>query len=90
MGNAFHILNNFDIAPGIIRTQAASQAGGGIAGIETTEWSVVADTRIRRYYLRTYADSQTRMIDLTRADLDATAIRFIAIDGPGAIQDLSR
>lgn len=90
VGNAFHILNNFDIAPGIIRTQADSQAGGGVAGIETTEWSVVADTRTKRYYLRTYADSQSRMIDLTKADLDAKAIRFIPIDKPGAIQDFSR
>lgn len=90
VGNAFHILNNFDIAPGIIRTQADSQAGGGVAGIETTEWSVVADTRTKRYYLRTYADSQTRMIDLTKADLDARAIRFIPIDKPGSVVDLSR
>ncbi len=90
VGNAFHILNNFDIAPGIIRTEADSKAGGGVAGIETTEWSVVADTRTRRYYLRTYADSQSRMIDLTRADLDAKAIRVIPIDKPGAVLDLSR
>lgn len=90
VSNAFHILNNFDIAPGIIRTQADSQAGGGVAGIETTEWSVVADTKTKRYYLRTYADSQSRMVDLTKADLDAKAIRFIAIDKPGAVVDLSR
>lgn len=90
VGNAFHILNNFDIAPGIIRTEADSKAGGGVAGIETTEWSVVADTKTRRYYARTYADSQSRMIDLTKADLDAKAIRFVPVDKPGAVQDLSR
>jgi len=90
VGNAFHILNNFDIAPGIIRTQADSQAGGGVAGIETTEWSVVADTKAKRYYVRTYADSQSRMIDLNQADLDAKAIRSIALDKPGSVVDLSR
>ncbi|MGU3492931.1 linear amide C-N hydrolase [Xanthobacteraceae bacterium A53D] len=90
VGNAFHILNNFDIAPGIIRTEAGSAAGGGVAGFETTEWSAVADTKTKRYYLRTYADSQSRMIDLTKADLDAKAIRFIPIDKPGPVQDLSR
>ncbi|GGF62587.1 choloylglycine hydrolase [Azorhizobium oxalatiphilum] len=90
VGNAFHILNNFDIAPGIIRTEAGASTGGGVAGIETTEWSAVADTKTKRYYLRTYADSQSRMIDLTKADLDAKAIRYIPIDKPGVAQDLSR
>lgn len=90
VGNAFHILNNFDIAPGIIRTQSGSQAGGGIAGIEATEWSVVADTKTKRYYVRTYADSQSRMVDLTQADLNAKAIRFIPIDKPGDVINLSR
>ncbi len=90
VGNAFHILNNFDIAPGIIRTEADSKAGGGVAGIETTEWSVVADTKTRRYYVRTYEDSQSRMIDLTKADLDAKTIRFVPVDKPGAVLDLSR
>lgn len=90
VGNAFHILNNFDIAPGIIRTSADATAGGGVAGIETTEWSAVSDTKTKRYYLRTYADSQSRMIDLTKADLDATAIRTIPIDKPGTVVDLSR
>lgn len=90
VGNAFHILNNFDIAPGIIRTQAGTTAGGGVAGVESTEWSVVADTKTRRYYVRTYADSQSRFIDLTRADLGAKAIRTIPIDTPPQLQDLSR
>ena len=90
VGNAFHILNNFDIAPGIIRTSADAAAGGGVAGIETTEWSVVADTKTRRYYARTYQDSTSRMIDLAKADLDAAAIRYIAVDAPGTPVDLSR
>ncbi len=90
VSNAFHILNNFDIAPGIIRTQADSQAGGGVAGIETTEWSVVADTKTKRYYVRTFADSQSRMVDLTKADLQAKAIRFVSIDKPGSVVDLSQ
>lgn len=90
VGNAFHILNNFDIAPGIIRTSADAAAGGGVAGIETTEWTVVADTKTRRYYVRTYADSQSRLIDLTRADLDAKAVRHISINVPPKLQDLSR
>lgn len=88
--NAFHILNNFDISPGIIRTDASAAAGGGVTGIETTEWSVVADTKTRRYYVRTYGDSQTRVIDLTRADLSAKAIRFIPVDGPAQLRDLSQ
>ena len=49
VGLAFHILNNFDIVPGTIRTSADATAGGGVNGTEITEWSVVADLKARQY-----------------------------------------
>ena len=80
VGVAFHILNNFDIPPGTIRTQAGSNAGGGVAGIETTEWMAVSDLKNRRYYIRTYAGHETRMFDLMKAKLDAPTITYISLD----------
>jgi choloylglycine hydrolase len=76
---AFHILNNFDIVPGTIRTSVSAAAGGGVNGTEITEWSAVADLKTKRYYVRTYGDLEAREVDLDRAGLDGTAIRTIPV-----------
>ena len=90
VNTALHLLNNFDIPPGTIRTQAGSAAGGGVAGVETTEWIAVADLKARRYYLRNYNDYQVRVIDLTGVALDGTAIRVIPVDKATGPLDQSR
>ncbi|MFG1398652.1 linear amide C-N hydrolase [Roseixanthobacter pseudopolyaromaticivorans] len=87
---AFHLLNTFDIAPGVVRTAADSQAGGGVAGLETTEWSAVSDLKTKRFYLRTYQNSQTQVLDLTKADLDAKAIKMFSIETPATTLDVLR
>lgn len=85
---AFHILNNFDIAPGIIRTSATAEAGGGVAGIETTEWTAVSDLKAKRYSLRTYANSQTQVLDLAKADFTAKEVKSFSIDRPVSVIDV--
>ncbi len=89
VGVAFHILNNFDIPPGTIRTEAGAKTGGGVAGIETTEWMSVADLKNRRYYIRTYDGYQTSVLDLKKAKLDAPAITFIPLDAPEGATDVT-
>jgi choloylglycine hydrolase len=79
VGLAFHILNNFDIVPGTIRTSADAAAGGGVNGTEITEWSVVADLKAKRYYVRTFDNVQAREVDLDKAGLDGSAIRTIPV-----------
>ena len=90
VNNAFHVLNNFDIPPGTIRTSAGNQAGGGVDGYEVTEWMAVSDLTHRRFYLRSYGNSQTRMIDLNRAGMDGKTIRLIPISDTPAVQDVSQ
>jgi choloylglycine hydrolase len=87
---AFHILNNFDISPGVIRTSADSQAGGGVAGLETTEWSTVADLKTKTYYIRTYENPQTRAFHLDKANLDAKSIVSVSVAQPAQIIDLTK
>lgn len=82
VGLAFHILNNFDLSPGVVRTSADSQTGGGVTGIETTEWSSVIDLKTRRFHMRTYDNSQTRMLDLAKAPLDGKEIKTYPITQP--------
>ena len=89
VGLAFHILNNFDIVPGTIRTSADAAAGGGVNGTEITEWSVVADLKARQYYVRTFDDLQAREVDLDKAGLDGTAIRTIQVSQPESTLNLT-
>ncbi len=89
-GQAFHILNNFDLSPGAVRTSADSSAGGGVTGIESTEWTAVADLKTRRYYIRTYANSQTRMLDVSAIPADAKEIKSYSIDQKEQVIDLAK
>jgi penicillin V acylase-like amidase (Ntn superfamily) len=42
-----------------------------------------------RYYIRTYDNMDVRMIDLNKADLNAKQIKFIALDQPQSVRDLT-
>jgi choloylglycine hydrolase len=86
---AFHLLNNFDIAPGTIRTEAGSKAGGGVAAIETTEWMAVSDLKKLRFYIRTYDGYDTQMVDLKAAKVNAPVIVFVPLNKPGAPKNIT-
>lgn len=90
VGTSFHVLNGFDIAPGSVRTSAAAGGeGGGVDGYETTEWTAASDMKNLRYLVRTYANPDVRYVDLRKADLDAKAIRFVPLDQPQVMRDLT-
>lgn len=80
MDAARHILNDFDIPPGAIQTQAGAAAGGGVAGFETTEWSVVADMKAGIYALWDYANPTPRALVMSQLDFDAKDIKLIPFD----------
>ena len=90
MGIAFHILNQFDIPPGSVRTAAGGSAGGGVAGYEVTEWISSSDLKNGIYQIKTYGNSAIRQVSLQSADLDAKEVRFIPLDQPPVVTDLSR
>lgn len=87
---AFHLLNQFDIPPGAIQTVAGGSAGGGVAGYEITEWTVSADLSNGVYQFRTYDNPAIRQVSLKSLDLDAKDIRYIPIDQPATVTDLSK
>lgn len=62
---AFNILNNFDLPPGILRNIEAS-TNAEIA--EFTQWTGVADTKNRTYYLRSHNDNGIYELDLAKMD----------------------
>jgi len=67
---AEHVMNNFDIPVGFIRT--ASEGGD----LEYTQWTTIADLRARKYYLKSYQDEVFRGVDLMSFDLDAKSLRI--------------
>ncbi len=81
---AFHLLNNFDIPKGAVRSM-----DNGKQTSEYTEWTSAADMTHRRLYVRTFQDSNIRMVDLMRSNLDAKDIVTIKLNQQEKITDLT-
>ncbi len=82
--SAFHLLNNFDIPKGSVRS-----VDNGKQASEYTEWTSAADVTNRRFYVRTFKDSNIRMVDLMRCNLDAKDIVTIKLNQQEKITDLT-
>jgi len=84
---AFHVLNNFDIPKGAAREHEKDEHGNIMA--DYTLWTAASDLKAKRYYFRTYENSQIRMVDLMKMDLDAKEIVKISIKGDEVIKPLN-
>ena len=85
---AFHILNNFDIPEGSSREEHKDAHGNVIA--DHTIWTSASDLKAKRFYFRTYDNSQIRSVDLMKMPLDAKTIATISMKGPEMIKSLNR
>lgn len=88
ISTAFHILNQFDIPKGSAR-DGEKDANGNIQA-DYTLWTAASDLKTRRYYFRTYDDSQTRVIDLMKMNVDGKDIVKLSIKGNGVIKPLTQ
>jgi choloylglycine hydrolase len=82
---AFHVLNQFDIALGTVR-------GAGPAGqpmLEQTDWTSASDLANRRYYIHTVDTRRIHMIDLKKAPLDAAEPINVALPTEETFVDLT-
>ena len=84
---AFHILNNFDIPKGSAREDQKDQFGNIIA--DYTLWTSASDLKARRYYFRTYENSQIRSVDLMKMPIDAKDITKISMKSDEIIKSMS-
>jgi choloylglycine hydrolase len=84
---AFHILNQFDIPKGAAREHEKDEHGNVLA--DYTIWTSANDLKAKRFYFRTYENSQIRMIDLMKMDLDAKDIIKMSIKGGEIIKPLN-
>jgi len=86
---ARHILNQFDIPPGTVMTEAGGTGeGGGVAGAEITQWQSVADIANRIYYVSSYEHPNLAKVDVAKATAAASGIAYIPLPGMDAIPEL--
>lgn len=69
VGQAFHILNQFDIPVGTVR-----QKEKGITYSDATLVTAVRDPQSLKYYFKTYDDQTIRVVDLKKFDLNGKAL----------------
>src|ERR1700674_3433169 len=84
---AFHVLNQFDIPKGAAREHEKDAHGNVLA--DYTLWTSASNLKTKRYYFRTYDNSQIRMLDLLKMDLDAKDIVKMSINGEEVIKPLN-
>ncbi len=84
---AFHILNQFDIPKGAAR-EHEKDAHGNVQA-DYTIWTAASDLRTKRFYFRTYENSQIRVVDLMKMNLDAKEIVSISMKGDEMIKSLT-
>jgi len=84
---AFHILNNFDIPKGATREAQKDEHGNIIA--EYTLWTSACDLKAKRFFFRTYENSQIRSVDLMKTDLGAKDIVTFSMKGGEVIKSLT-
>jgi choloylglycine hydrolase len=84
---AFHILNQFDIPKGAAREHEKDEHGNILA--DYTIWTAASDLKAKQYYFRTYENSQIRMVDLMKMNLDAKDIVTISIKGDEVLKPLN-
>jgi choloylglycine hydrolase len=83
---AFHVLNNFDIPKGAAREKEKDEHGNVKA--DYTQWTSANDLKAKRFYFRTHDNSQIRMVDLMKMNLDGKAIATISMKGEELIKPL--
>jgi choloylglycine hydrolase len=86
---ARHILNQFDIPPGTVMTEAGGTGeGGGVAGAEITQWITVIDQHNAVMYASTYDHPNLFKVDVRNAAAAASGVVFIALPSMDDIPEL--
>lgn len=84
VGQAFHILNQFDIPLGLARAKE-----NDTVKTDYTLMTCVRDPQDLKFYFKTYNDQTIRMIDLKKFDFEALSIKRLDISGSQIVVDIS-
>ena len=75
----FHLLNTFDISPGLVRAQSAAPTPMGKPELERTEWVIVHDQTNLRTYFRSFESLQIQSVELASLHLEEPGVRSIPL-----------
>lgn len=81
----FHLLNQFDIPVGSVRSM-----DGKTMVPDVTLAATVKEPSMLRYYTRTYADQGISMVDLNAFNFDGKELMYIDLKGTTPIKDISK
>ena len=79
---AWHITGSFDIPPGAITLTADNPYGGGVDGIEITEWIIVADSKNMIYNVKMFETTNVYAFDLKKINFDAKDLTYFKLNKP--------
>jgi len=79
---AWHITGSFDIPPGAITLTADNPYGGGVDGLEITEWIIVADNKNMIYNVKMFETTNVYAFDLKKINFDAKELTYLKLDKP--------
>ncbi len=85
--SALRVLNAFDIPKGAAREHEKDEHGNILA--DYTLWTAASDLRAKRYHFRTYQNSQIRMVDLTKMNLNAPGVVSFSMKGDEKILQIN-
>jgi len=80
----FHILNQFDIPVGAVKS-----VNQGDVSVDYTLATTVKDPKNLKYYFRTYDDQTIKVINMNALDLNANNLKMIAMQGSQPIVDVT-
>ena len=81
---AFHILNQFDLPAGAIRSLE-----NGKPSHEFTNWTTASDMKHRRYYFHTFQSRRIRVVDFDKVDLTAKNVKTIPMRTSEVFEDVT-
>ena len=81
----FHILNQFDIPKGAVRSIGSDNQ----VSADSTMYTLVKDPETLSYYFKTYDNQDIGVVHLQAFDLNAKTLKQININGPQTVTDLS-
>lgn len=79
----FHILNQFDIPPGVSRSKPGSTES------DMTQFTCARDPQSLQYYFKSYDDQNIKVLDLKQCDPNAKEVKSLATTGKTKVKDIS-
>ncbi|KZL20641.1 Penicillin acylase precursor [Pseudovibrio axinellae] len=73
-----HVLNNFDIPIGFVRSPTSSESEGKTDD-DYTQWTAISDMKAKKFYIKTYENQTLRTVDFEDFDVSGSEMKLIEL-----------